>query len=455
MRRMIALAVLFVCIAIACPNSGTALDYGTKVTIGSEYETSLDLSYRNDPTIVLLHPLDRIIPCDAVWSPDGKQIYFTDMQNIFSVPATGGTPRLLYESYCLYPYNDKKILLDETIYSMVGISSDGKKLYFIRNKIEGASGLTVEIKELDGGYSVGISGSGSIVLQSLDLENGAVVTIVEVGLYGTLSPSKRYFEYYNSGAARIIDLESGKGWELPDSGTSGYSFTNCFTADEQNILYAYPKRNSMKFYTRSIWGGDPEEITGIPGISGAIKYVSVVPGDASILYTLTTDTNTGLCITSLTTGKTVDVVPFSTSISTNHARFSPDGKQICYIRGSENGYELYLKDMFLAIQELGQPTSVADATPKGFALTGNYPNPFNPSTHIAFTLPSAGSAKLSVYDVTGRKVRDLVSAPLSAGTHEMAWDGRDEFGATVSSGTYIACLKMGNFTASHRMMLMK
>jgi hypothetical protein len=118
-------------------------------------------------------------------------------------------------------------------------------------------------------------------------------------------------------------------------------------------------------------------------------------------------------------------------------------------------YGIYIKDVSSFASDPDGQVSVADDAPKGFALTGNHPNPFNPSTTISFTLPSSGAARLSIYDVTGRKVRDLVSSVLPAGAHEMVWDGRDDSGKTVSSGTYLARLKMGGFTASHRMTLVK
>ena len=102
-----------------------------------------------------------------------------------------------------------------------------------------------------------------------------------------------------------------------------------------------------------------------------------------------------------------------------------------------------------------KPTAVAEALPAGFALTGNYPNPFNPSTTISFTLPSSGAAALSIYSITGQKIRDLVNGPLSAGAHSVAWDGLDDSGKAVSSGVYLSRLVQGNLTATGRMLLAK
>ena len=103
------------------------------------------------------------------------------------------------------------------------------------------------------------------------------------------------------------------------------------------------------------------------------------------------------------------------------------------------------------------PTAVEDdiAVPSAIELTGNYPNPFNPSTTIEFTIPEAGFTELTVYNAMGQKVCDLVSHTLTAGKHSVVWDGRDTRGLTVSSGIYISKLKRGDNTVSRRMMLVK
>lgn len=113
--------------------------------------------------------------------------------------------------------------------------------------------------------------------------------------------------------------------------------------------------------------------------------------------------------------------------------------------------------MLSALKFSPEQTLVEDATalPTALEMRGNYPNPFNPSTIINFTLPSSGVTNLSIYNITGQKVRDLVSGPLSAGVHSVAWDGRDDSGKQVSSGVYISRLSMGDKTAAGRMLLEK
>jgi predicted GH43/DUF377 family glycosyl hydrolase len=76
---------------------------------------------------------------------------------------------------------------------------------------------------------------------------------------------------------------------------------------------------------------------------------------------------------------------------------------------------------------------VAPAVPR---LQQNRPNPFNPTTLIAYETPRAGTARIDVYDADGALVRRLVDGPVSAGAHSTSWDGTDAHGRRVASGVY-------------------
>jgi flagellar hook assembly protein FlgD len=92
--------------------------------------------------------------------------------------------------------------------------------------------------------------------------------------------------------------------------------------------------------------------------------------------------------------------------------------------------------------------------PDGFALHENYPNPFNPSTTIGYTIPKSGNLTLVVYDVTGREIRTLESGAVTPGYHSVRWDGRDNRGSTVSSGAYFFQLRVsGGFVQTRKMIL--
>lgn len=88
--------------------------------------------------------------------------------------------------------------------------------------------------------------------------------------------------------------------------------------------------------------------------------------------------------------------------------------------------------------------------PTEFAVFGAYPNPFNPSTTINFSLPQASKVHLAVYDISGRLVTTLVDDWREAGTHEVSFNG-----SNLPSGIYIYRLRAGDFTAIRKMILMK
>jgi uncharacterized repeat protein (TIGR02543 family) len=106
-------------------------------------------------------------------------------------------------------------------------------------------------------------------------------------------------------------------------------------------------------------------------------------------------------------------------------------------------------------------TNEKAAPPATFGLEPNYPNPFNPSTTIDFSLPAASNVMLSVYDETGRLVRVLATGEMPAGRYSVQWHGNDNFNRAVATGMYLYKLEVededGNhlFTQTRRMIFLK
>lgn len=88
--------------------------------------------------------------------------------------------------------------------------------------------------------------------------------------------------------------------------------------------------------------------------------------------------------------------------------------------------------------------------PVSFKLHQNYPNPFNPSTNIMFDVPETGLVKLEVFDITGRKVADLVNGVRTQGSHTVSFDASD-----LSSGIYFARFTAAGSVQTQKMMLLK
>jgi hypothetical protein len=84
--------------------------------------------------------------------------------------------------------------------------------------------------------------------------------------------------------------------------------------------------------------------------------------------------------------------------------------------------------------------------PDGFVLRENYPNPFNPSTTIEFTMPVTDHVKFAIYNIVGQRVKVLADAKFTAGTHFIKWDGTNSAGHKVSSGQYFCMMEYGGKT---------
>ena len=90
------------------------------------------------------------------------------------------------------------------------------------------------------------------------------------------------------------------------------------------------------------------------------------------------------------------------------------------------------------------------------ALLQNAPNPFNPQTTIAYDLPKQTAVSLRVFDVSGRLVRELIRGEIVAeGRQEAVWNGRNNTGRRVASGTYFYRLEAGEYSETKRMALIK
>ncbi len=92
----------------------------------------------------------------------------------------------------------------------------------------------------------------------------------------------------------------------------------------------------------------------------------------------------------------------------------------------------------------------------GIMLEGNYPNPFNPSTTIKFNAGSIPSKiSISVFNVKGQKVRQLINNELLSGEHSVLWDGKNDSGKSVTSGVYLYQLKTDSETITNQALLLK
>jgi hypothetical protein len=135
--------------------------------------------------------------------------------------------------------------------------------------------------------------------------------------------------------------------------------------------------------------------------------------------------------------------------STNqYSRITIDGSHLGF--AAVNGTTVL--DTFTIDKATAVETTPAATSALQLAAT---PNPFNPATALRYALPTAGSARLAVYDVAGRRVRTLLEGSLPAGAGEATWDGRDDSGRGLAPGTYFARLELAGTGRTVRLSLVR
>ncbi|MDX1429285.1 MAG: FlgD immunoglobulin-like domain containing protein, partial [Rhodothermales bacterium] len=199
--------------------------------------------------------------------------------------------------------------------------------------------------------------------------------------------------------------------------------------DDQGTMSVYHEDPSPEFSSKFVYLGDAdmdginEVAFGIQGVADETVVISEVFNPSTNLFDRTT-------------------------VSTSEN----DGRVFMKITSCPTGQGK-------ALNVCGLPVDVEEeriVLPSDYKLFDNYPNPFNPSTTIGFELPLDKNINVRIYDVSGRLVRTLISNQfLSAGTHEVIWDGQSDAGVPVASGTYIYALEYGNFRQAKEMVLVK
>jgi hypothetical protein len=105
----------------------------------------------------------------------------------------------------------------------------------------------------------------------------------------------------------------------------------------------------------------------------------------------------------------------------------------------------------LGVEHTGEfPTAVFPS-----AALSNYPNPFNPSTNISFVVEQSGPVELTVFDILGRAVADLVKANYTAGSYSLQWEAISDAGTALPSGSYWVRFETQSRSAMHRIVLIR
>ena len=384
------------------------------------------------------------------WSPDGKWIAFSRKmydgeyhENVWIVSTVDGTKRNLtgeIEDECSIPV----------------FTPDGGEVIFSR--------LTINDE----------TKRAQSALESVNIFTGEHNVVMKEAFAGSMSRDSKYLIYIYWPDPEKQENMMPALYNFEEDETTYYDFLNnppCFdfghsqmSPDNLHFITTMVKEkvqniedNLHALYRVSLDGSIIEEITS----DGDPWYPKYSPDGKWILYTRIDYTEKDIdrnmpardiYVYNTETGEIIDLLP-DNPYNSLCGSWSPDGSKICYILDNNGDYGLYIKDFEFAPEEI--QVSVEDEILSGFTLKGNYPNPFNPSTTIEFSLPEAGFTDIVIYNLAGQKVRELVSGTLSEGVHSVVWNGRDETGLPVSAGVYLTRLRKNDTVVTGRMMLVK
>ncbi len=208
-------------------------------------------------------------------------------------------------------------------------------------------------------------------------------------------------------------------------------------------IYVMPMASGASGYTSIT--GKVSSTSNSEGVSGALVYA--FDGQGNLAGYGITNRNGLYTIPGLAPGTytvSTDVVGYtSTSSETSSPTYDASGNPV-----SSTSNMTVSPDMVLAVQQhVVQPVN--------FALDQNYPNPFNPTTQIAFSIPSAMHVSVTIFNILGQRIATLVDANLSAGSHVIMWNARNNNGEMMPSGVYFYRLSTPKFTAVKKMLLLK
>jgi bacillolysin len=137
----------------------------------------------------------------------------------------------------------------------------------------------------------------------------------------------------------------------------------------------------------------------------------------------------------------------------NNRSFEYDpGIQSWYRLTGSGNYTLFMR---AKVSSSVSSVEIESAVPELFEVSESYPNPFNPSTQIKYSLPESEKVVIVVYDLNGNKVAELANKVFNAGTYTVTWNGRNDEGLNVSSGIYYCRIEAGGYSAVKKMVLLK
>ena len=344
---------------------------------------------------------------------------------------------------------------------------------------------------VDTGFASGVAVSGNFAfvadyssgLQVLDITSPATPTVVggvsmpDVAYNVAISGNYAYVADYFSGL-QVVDITNPVSPAIVGSASAGAAYGVAVSGNHAYIASSYGLEViDITSPADAVRVGGANTYYSAEDVAVSGNYAYVVDGAGLLIYEITNPANPVL-VGSLDT----PIFAFSVAIAGDYAYIadSNSGLQVIDIRNPANpsivgsadtpgeasgvavsGGYTYVTTfesglVILPVQCVEASGAQAGNPPTVFHLFNAYPNPFNPSTTISFSLPQPTTASLHIYDLSGRLVRTLLEDEVvEIGRHEAVWRGLDDTGRRVPSGVYLYRLGAGDYRETKRMILIK
>ena len=277
-----------------------------------------------------------------------------------------------------------------------------------------------------GDYPVSVNMSGATAY----VATSEKVQIIDVSL--PLAPVP-LAEYPDTGRAFVTDIEIVGQLAY----VSGLFYVEGNVADILRILdVSDPSLPSLLGFHRASSAGFATTLTyGGLDVDGNHAYIADIQDRDVLIYDVSNPMSPTLLDRLTTPGTPVDVM-----VHQDHLYVADEDALVVYrITGTS---------------DVG-PSDDPPILTERFVLRQNFPNPFNASTSIEYSLPAPSSVAVAIFNLLGQRVRVLVDQAMPAGEHTVNWDGRDRSGSDVSSGVYFIVMQAGGEQAVRKAMVVK
>ncbi len=295
------------------------------------------------------------------------------------------------------------------------------------------------------------------------LANSVVAGASITALGMSRTPANRL--YYGTGDGKIFRLdEAHAGDPIPINVWSGQGFPvnaymSCLTvdpADGNHVLAVFSNYNVQSlFHTTNggtSWipiGGNLEQNPDGSGNGPSLRYAAILPFAGAKIYFVAA--STGLySTTTLNATSTIWAQEGTSTIGNVVVDMIDTRESDGLVVAATHGNGVFSTNLTTSVNDF------AAEPPADFALHQNHPNPFNAATKIGFYLPRDQQVSLSIYNLLGKKVRDLrLHERYQTGYHEVIFDSNDDEGQPLPSGVYQYRLNAGQFVAVKKLLLVK